>query len=238
MNAIYRGATVALIYDKSLQYPAVEGELPAVTLMATDIDQIMEAITYSANLWANLTETGIGTWLVWRQMGPIALAPILVVVVCTSMSIWIGRLQGKYRGVWVQALQRRVGFTARTLGSMKSVKLAGMANISAKLLQKERKRELDKARNFRWTMVWNNTLGKSTQLHYHIARLIICSKLSYNYLTSSIVCSLRGTSPHWPGSATDCSEGFYVACSHQLDDWSIDTTRGRNNNSSLSIGLY
>ena len=161
MIAVYRGLTVALIYDKSLHYPAVESDLPAVTLMSTDIDQITEAVVYNANLWANLTETGIGVWLVWRQMGPIALAPILVVILCSVGSLWMGWLQGKARGVWVQAVQRRIGFTARALGSMKSVKLAGMADISAKLLQVEREREIDKAIKLRWCLVWQNAIGRS-----------------------------------------------------------------------------
>jgi hypothetical protein len=59
----------------------------------------------------------------------------------------------------VQALQRRVGLTARTLGSMKSVKLAGMVNISSKLLQDERERELDMARKLRHSMVLQNSIG-------------------------------------------------------------------------------
>jgi hypothetical protein len=164
MSAAFRGLTVALIYDKSLHYPAADGDLPAITLMSTDIDQVMAALVYMANAWANLAETAIGIWLVWRQMGPIALAPILVVILCSVGSIWLGWLQGKARGIWVQAVQRRIGFTARTLGSMKSVKLAGMADISAKLLQVERKRELDKAKDLRWNMVWQNAIGKSWQL--------------------------------------------------------------------------
>ena len=80
MITTFRGATIALIYDKSLEYPSVEGDLPAVTLMSTDIDQLTTAILFIADIWANLIETAIGIWLVWRQMGPIALAPLGVVL--------------------------------------------------------------------------------------------------------------------------------------------------------------
>jgi ATP-binding cassette subfamily C (CFTR/MRP) protein 1 len=159
MMAVFRGSTVALIYDKSLQYPAVESDLPAVTLMSSDIDQIMGAILYSTNFGPNIAAIGIGIWLVWRQLGPVALAPILVVIISSATSIWIGRTQGRYRGIWVQALQRRVGFTARALGSMKSIKMAGMVDTSATILQAERKRELDKAKDLRWSMVWQNSIG-------------------------------------------------------------------------------
>jgi ATP-binding cassette subfamily C (CFTR/MRP) protein 1 len=154
---------VALIYDNSLQYPAMETDLPAVTLMSSDVDQITSAIMFGTNIWANVVTIGIGIWLVWRQLGPIALAPILVVMICSTTSIWIGQSQGKYRGIWVQALQRRIGFTARALGSMKSIKMTGMVDTSAKLLQAERTRELAKARDLRWSMVLQNSIGSCSK---------------------------------------------------------------------------
>jgi ATP-binding cassette, subfamily C (CFTR/MRP), member 1 len=150
---------VAIIYDKSLQYPAVETDLPAVTLMSSDVDQVTSAIMFGANIWANVVTIGIGIWLVWRQLGPIALAPILVVMLCSATSIWIGRTQGIYRGIWMKALQRRIGFTARSLGSMKSIKMTGMVDTTAKILQAERTRELAKARDLRWSMVLQNSIG-------------------------------------------------------------------------------
>jgi ATP-binding cassette subfamily C (CFTR/MRP) protein 1 len=161
MVAAFRGAIVALIYDKSLEYPSIEGDLPAVTLMSTDVDQTMLALRLGCDIWACVLETSIGIWLVWRQLGPIALAPILLVSICSVTNIYVGRLQGKAQGVWAQAVQRRVGFTARTLGSMKSVKLAGLSDTSAKLMQSERVRELAKGKDLRFKMALSNLVCKS-----------------------------------------------------------------------------
>jgi ATP-binding cassette subfamily C (CFTR/MRP) protein 1 len=160
MLAIYRGSTISLIYNQSLRYPAKDSDLPAVTLMSSDVDQLSSAIMFGSNIWANLVTISIGIWLVWRQLGPIALAPILVAVVCSGGSVWIGKAQGRYRGIWIQALQRRIGFTSRNLGNMKGIKMTGMSECAAGLLQGERTRELEMQRDFRWSNVLQNSIGE------------------------------------------------------------------------------
>ena len=158
MITTFRGSIIALIYLKSLQYPSTEGDLPAVTLMSTDIDQLTTAIMYAADFWACALETGIGAWLIWRQMGPIALAPILVVIFCSGWQ-YSGRPRTGVKD-GVSGLRRRVGFTSRILGSMKSVKLSGLSETSAKQVQAERIRELDRAKELRGMIISQNSLGK------------------------------------------------------------------------------
>jgi ATP-binding cassette, subfamily C (CFTR/MRP), member 1 len=68
------------------------------------------------------------------------------------------------RGVWLGAMQRRVGLTSKVLGSMKSVKLGGMSETFAKRLQEERVLDVNKANSFRWLTVWQNTIGKRYQI--------------------------------------------------------------------------
>jgi ATP-binding cassette subfamily C (CFTR/MRP) protein 1 len=160
MIATFRGAFVSLIYDKALQHPLTGDGSPAVTLMSADVDQLSNAIMYASEVWAIFLEVGVGIGLLWRQMGPISIAPVLLTVITAGLNTILARLQGKKRGVWLEATQRRVGLTSTILGSMKSVKLGGMSQTSAELIQKARVLEVSKANSFRWLTVWQNTVGE------------------------------------------------------------------------------
>jgi ATP-binding cassette subfamily C (CFTR/MRP) protein 1 len=160
MVVTFRGLVVSLIYDKALRYPSVVDDLPAVTLTSADVDQMSNAVLYASEVWAIIVEIGVGIGLLWRQMGPVALAPVFLTPITAGINTVLARLQGKRRGVWLEALQRRVGLTSMVLGSMKSVKLGNMSGTYATRLQEQRVLEVDKANRFRWLTVWQNTVGK------------------------------------------------------------------------------
>jgi ATP-binding cassette, subfamily C (CFTR/MRP), member 1 len=154
----FRGSVVSLIYSKSLYYPLVADDLPAVTLMSGDVDQMSNAIMYASEVWAIIVEIGVGIGLLWRQMGTIALAPIVLTSITAPLNTILARLQRKRRGIWLGAMQKRVGLTSKILDSMKSIKLSGISNNFAERLQQERLQEVRKANRFRWLTVWQNTV--------------------------------------------------------------------------------
>ena len=149
---------------KALLYPSTADDLPAVTLMSADIDQMSNAILYASEIWALLVELGVGIGLLWRQMGPLALAPVVLTgIKKAGINTLLAKMQGKRRGIWLAAMQKRIGLTSKVLGSMKSIKLSGMSESLAKRLQMERVHEISKANSFRWLTVWQNTVGKKHQ---------------------------------------------------------------------------
>jgi ATP-binding cassette subfamily C (CFTR/MRP) protein 1 len=140
---IFRGATVAIIYQKSLQTSADYNEMKAMTLMSTDVDRIFMALPQITEVWANCVQVGIGIGLLWGQLGAVAIAPIIVSVVCFGMQTQVAKVLPGITKIWVQAVQRRVGLTTTTLQLMKSIKLAGLSESMIKLLQSERIREVN-----------------------------------------------------------------------------------------------
>jgi hypothetical protein len=50
-----------------------EIESKALTLTINDAQRISTSLTYIHELWAGLLETGLATWLLWRQVGPSSL---------------------------------------------------------------------------------------------------------------------------------------------------------------------
>ena len=172
---MFRGATASLIYHKSLSVQQKQNELAAVTLMSTDIDRVVIGLISVTDIWANVTEMAIGMWLLWRQLGAISFAPLLVFIICFLGQSWVSRHIGSRQAQWVAAVQRRVGIASTVLRSMKSVKLAGPVDAVGHLLQSERLREINCARSFRLlSTVVNVTCLPPTHLFYLQYHLTNC----------------------------------------------------------------
>jgi ATP-binding cassette subfamily C (CFTR/MRP) protein 1 len=157
--AAFRGSTAALVYDKALSRQAGYNELAAVTLMSTDIDRMTMSLTRVSDLWAQAIEVGIGVFLLWRQLGAIAIAPIIIAVLCFGGQSYWSQFMGPRQAQWVRAVQRRVGICSTVLRSMKSVKLTGLVVSMSDLVQSERIRELQMAKQFRALSVWVNLVS-------------------------------------------------------------------------------
>jgi ATP-binding cassette subfamily C (CFTR/MRP) protein 1 len=149
-----------LIYHYTLSTSSGKNDLAAVTLMSTDIDTLENNILLIFEVWAYVVEVTIGVWLLWNRLGPVAIGPLLILGVCSYVQTRIGKAMSTRRAVWTEAIQKRVALTTKLLRSMKSVKLTGMVEISAKLVQSERVRELELGKKYRWLVTWMNGVGE------------------------------------------------------------------------------
>lgn len=81
---MFRGATVSLIYSRALQIQdGLYDESASITLMSTDTDRVSLAIYHLNEVWARSIEVGIAIYLLARQLGWVAVIP-LVIVICKS----------------------------------------------------------------------------------------------------------------------------------------------------------
>jgi ATP-binding cassette, subfamily C (CFTR/MRP), member 1 len=81
MTARVRGGLITAISYKMLKIKQVKGiESKILTLMISDIQRIVPALRSSQEIWIAPIETGIGTWLLWRQVGPSSLAALGIVL--------------------------------------------------------------------------------------------------------------------------------------------------------------
>lgn len=127
--------------------------------MSTDVDRLNYRISNMADIWALLAEVGIGLGLLWRQLGAVSIAPIVVTLICFGGQSFVSRYMPDKQKAWLQAISARVKFTLNLLRSMKSVKLTGLVEPSAKLLQAQRIRELHLAKGARTLTVVQNVIG-------------------------------------------------------------------------------
>src|ERR1700712_3308253 len=88
--AALRGGLTCLVYRNSLSTKTGDSELSAVTIMSNDIGIILAHIGEIFSIPAYLVETIVGLWLLWRQLGLVSLAPILLFAVCSYLQTIVG----------------------------------------------------------------------------------------------------------------------------------------------------
>ena len=74
-----RGSLVSAIYDKTMEISitALENS-QAVSLMSTDIQRIVDGLKFIHEIWANLLQIAVATWLLSIQIGVACVAPVAV----------------------------------------------------------------------------------------------------------------------------------------------------------------
>jgi hypothetical protein len=193
MATSFRGSITTLIYHKSLYAKSDGKQMEAVSLMSTDVDRLVSGLLQLIEIWAQIIEVTLGTWLLWRQLGTVAIAPILVVLICFGGQSLVSRFMPKRQAIWLKAISTRVKYTSNILRSMKSVKLAGLVEISINLLQQERIRELNLGKSSRWLLVWQNAVG-NTPTFTHVLTIRIIAATSTIFTISSMTISISTSS--------------------------------------------
>ncbi|EAW08899.1 putative ABC transporter [Aspergillus clavatus NRRL 1] len=138
-----RGCLVTTIYRRTLALSTHElEESAAVTLMSTDVEQVMLAVEDTHEVWANVAQIGLAVWLLERQVSWACVAPITVSLASVVVSGLLAPLIGTGQMQWNEAVQTRIDVTARTLGQMKELKLLGLTDKLTTLIQKLRTAEI------------------------------------------------------------------------------------------------
>jgi hypothetical protein len=79
-----RGTLVLLIFRKSLELQ--ESDMAPLTLMSTDVERIIQGLHYVHEAFVSFFTFGVALWLLKRQLGLGAIAPI-VVSICKLYSM-------------------------------------------------------------------------------------------------------------------------------------------------------
>jgi len=174
-----RGGLVSKIFEKTnqLSLGSVEAEATMV-LMNTDIENISQGLQMAHDIWANLIEIGLATYLLHRQLGAPSGIPLGVVV----LSIFIagsvsGFIMGKQK-LWLEAIEKRIAISTKMLGSMKEVKLTGLSDTLLTRIHGLRIAELQISKGFRKLLIWALSLTYITPVFAPILTFAVFAILS------------------------------------------------------------
>ncbi|KAL6228992.1 hypothetical protein BDW75DRAFT_246137 [Aspergillus navahoensis] len=158
-----RGSLCGLIYTKMLDLSSTAlDESMAVSLMSTDTESICQSAATLHELWASPIESGVAIFLLHRQLGLAALAPVVVAIVATTGTLQLAQFIGPAKKRWMKGIQTRVDVTAAVLASMKEVKMLGLSDVVAHMVQNLRVKELDLSKQYRRLLVIQTFIAMNT----------------------------------------------------------------------------
>ncbi|KAK8028838.1 hypothetical protein PG991_005894 [Apiospora marii] len=110
MATMLRGMLVSAVYRKTIETSvAATDESASVTLMSTDVEAIVRAARFIHDIWADIVQVAIATWLLSRQIGPAAAAPVIVCMISLGLTLYMSPKSQGAMGAWIEKVQRRVG---------------------------------------------------------------------------------------------------------------------------------
>lgn len=111
------------------------------------------------NLWANVVEIAIASFLLERSLGIAFLAPIIVVATCALIVASVATFTGQRQKKWMQKIEARVGMTANVITNMKNLRISGLAIPIQRIIQAQRLEELRVGQRFRMVLCWSVVLA-------------------------------------------------------------------------------
>ncbi|KAI8198964.1 ABC transporter [Colletotrichum sp. SAR 10_65] len=154
LTTTLRGGLVSIIFRKSLGLDAATASQgKAVTLMSTDIDAIASGVKDLHEIWASVLELGIAVYLLNLQIGAACFVVMIPAVVCSFITERATDGIGPARMMWNEGVQERVSTTSSMLSQIKGIKMMGLTDYFATIVQQLRIAELDMSKKFRMFIV-------------------------------------------------------------------------------------
>lgn len=198
-RAVYmaRGCLASAIFKKTTESKVtVADDAAAVTLMSTDVENIIRGFGQIHELWANTVEVALGCWLLQGRLGFSFLSPLIVIIICSAIMSFVGVSAGRKQGDWMEKIQGRVGLTGKVISSMKQLKIAGMTEPIGKLIHALRIEELEIGNKFRWIQVVAATVAFAPQcLSQVFAFALTSNELDVSTMYESLSYLVLLTSP-------------------------------------------
>jgi ATP-binding cassette, subfamily C (CFTR/MRP), member 1 len=156
-----RGQLTMVIYAKALTLPTTNAnESAAMSLMGTDVQRIAETFwQLIIEALPNVAQLCIAVYLLFVQLGAVCVAPLLVTIISTGLSVFAARLINSRQRAWLEAVQERVNYTSEILGSMKSVKILGLVRQLTAKIHDLRNNEIASSKKYRRVQSLNISLG-------------------------------------------------------------------------------
>lgn len=161
LMTMIRGQLTAVIYTKMLTLPITNAdESAAMSLVGTDVQKIAETFwQLLIEVVPSVLQLAIAIYLLYGQLGAVCVAPVLVTIICTGISVLTAKVITSRQRAWLEAVQKRINYTSEILGSMKSVKILGLTSQQAETIQQFRKTEIATSKKYRKVQSLNISLG-------------------------------------------------------------------------------
>jgi ATP-binding cassette subfamily C (CFTR/MRP) protein 1 len=87
-----------------------------------------------------------------------------MILVCGASNTWAAKMTSEKQKIWIGAVQSRISSVASMLGSIKSVKMMGLAGVLSQNIRGQQEKEMNSAMVYRWMVLLTNTTGHVPQI--------------------------------------------------------------------------
>ncbi|CAN8102283.1 unnamed protein product [Discula destructiva] len=151
LMTMLRGQLTSVIYSKMLTLPAADAtDSSAMSLMGTDVQRIAESFfRLIVETIPSFLQVVVAVYLLYLQLGVVCVAPVIVTIVSTGLSVLLAGHVTSRQGAWLAAVQRRINFTSEILKSMRSVKMLGLETQMSTNIEDLRTSEIASSKRYR-----------------------------------------------------------------------------------------
>lgn len=168
-----RGALVGLIHARCLSIrDGVYDDAAAVTHMGNDVDGVDHISSIFQDALGNVIELIVGMIMLSSELAWWSLTPLVIVALSSQVSKSLGTNIGPRVMAWQAAKQKRTAITTSMVDYIKNIKMMGMATTVMSRIQDSRLSEIGKGNQFRWILVYFNSLAYSVLLFSPVLTLV------------------------------------------------------------------
>ncbi|KAJ5642801.1 hypothetical protein N7490_006801 [Penicillium lividum] len=137
LGTMVRAGLISSLYIKTTLLVEEEVKGNAVlTLMGTDVEQIVESLRSLHEIWVSIIEIGVALFLLQRQVYLACIVPAIISLACVFGAGPITARTAPAQKAWVERIEERVAVTSFMLRDMKSVKMLGLIDLFFGLITK------------------------------------------------------------------------------------------------------
>lgn len=150
LNTRVRGILVTEMLDKCHHISqSTANKSAAVTLMSTDLENIVTSISLIYEIPAAFIEVCLATYFLSFFIGEGCFVILFPLMISTVFGLLIGRKSGPALATWNGKIEFRVAETSKVLSQMRVIKMLGLGPTVTKYLQHLRDVEIDYSKKYR-----------------------------------------------------------------------------------------
>ncbi|KAI7551399.1 hypothetical protein KC331_g2578, partial [Hortaea werneckii] len=190
-----RGLLIGAICEKSMQLPNDEtSKQSAITLISADTERINLGLRNMHEVWANIIELAVATYLLQREVGVIAIVPLFIAAACAAGSFLLSRHVVNGQKIWMHDLQKRLNVTTSVFARLESIKMLGISTWAGNILRTLRDQEVDSSLIFRTLLLWSVVISEVTSMLGPAAMFVAFSLVAFARKDAAVLANTAFTS--------------------------------------------
>ncbi|TIA79218.1 multidrug resistance-like protein [Aureobasidium pullulans] len=110
--SMLRGTLITAVYGKAINLSTVEKDNKAsLTLMSTDVERTIRGLIDLHEMWANIFQVAVVTWLIEIELGAACVGPVIIALAATGTTIWFSGYTNSFQLLWIDknaSIQRNI----------------------------------------------------------------------------------------------------------------------------------